>query len=354
MINISSDKTRKFHAMLTDAADISIVTHMKPDGDAMGSSIGMYHMLKTSGKKCKIVIADPVPDNLTFLISAETAEDILINTEDRMECERQLSVCDLIICLDFNAFHRTDTLQKALTDSNAQKILIDHHLNPDHESFSLVFSETEISSSCELLFHILMKLPSVDGNASNLPHESALALMTGMTTDTNNFMNSVYPSTLMMASALLEAGTDRDMILQNLYNSFSEDRIRLQGHVLKDLMHITPDGVAYVVLNKEDIDRYNVKEGDTEGFVNIPLGIKKVVMSIFAKEDGDKVRISIRSRKGISANRCARMHFNGGGHENAAGGRLYIPEDICSIEDVTGYIEKHTYTFFNRDNEQTL
>jgi phosphoesterase RecJ-like protein len=196
-----------------------------------------------------------------------------------------------------------------------------------------------------------MKLPPVGGDAKALPAEAATAIMTGMTTDTNNFMNSTYPSTLRMASSLLEAGVDRDMIIQNIYNSFKETRIRLQGHVLKDLMHITEDGVAYIILDKKAMSQYDVREGDTEGFVNIPLTIEKVRMSIFAKEDAGYARISIRSKKGISANTCSRLHFNGGGHENAAGGRLYFPSDIADINQTGEYIEKVTHEFFTASNE---
>ena len=154
-----------------------------------------------------------------------------------------------------------------------------------------------------------------------------------------------------MASSLLEAGVDRDMIIQNVYNSFKEERIRLQGHVLKDLLTITQDGVAYIILDKETIDKYNIQDGDTEGFVNIPLSIKGVLISIFIKEDEDRVRVSIRSRKGTSANRCAKKYFNGGGHENAAGGRLYMPQDIASIDDAAEYIEKTTHIFINEEND---
>jgi phosphoesterase RecJ-like protein len=176
--------------------------------------------------------------------------------------------------------------------------------------------------------------------------------MTGMTTDTNNFANSVYPSTLQMASALLAAGVDRDGILSNLYNQHSETRLRLLGHIMKDLLTITEDGVAYIVLDSRTQEEYSVKEGDTEGFVNMPLSIASVRMSILAKEDGEKVRISIRSKRGTSANGCAKAWFNGGGHENAAGGRLNIPADVKGIDEVAGYIETNTHNYLTGKNEQ--
>lgn len=352
MQTIDSGNILRLHSLLTSAEDIVIVTHTRPDGDAMGSSIGMYHLLKAVYSKIpRITIADPAPSNLDFLLETVDCKDILTHRHQPRETEDAITGSDLIICLDFNAFHRTDSLEGALRQSAATKILIDHHLAPDPDSFSLTFSETEISSASELLFHILMMLPAVDGNARNLPPETAAALLTGMTTDTNNFMNSVYPSTFQMASALLDAGVDRDMIIQKLYNRSKESRIRLQGHVLQDLMKITPDGVAYVVLEKDDMKRYNVEEGDTEGFVNIPLSIDRVLMSVFVKEDEDRIRVSIRSKKGISANRCAKLYFNGGGHENAAGGRLYMPDDLENIGQAAEYIERHTHIFMTEDNE---
>ena len=352
MQNINPQNILQLHSMLASAEHIVIVTHTRPDGDAMGSSTGMYNFIKSAyNKNARIALADPAPANLDFLIEKVECQDILVHNRQPQETEEEIMDSDLLICLDFNAFHRTDTLEKALAGSTASKVLIDHHLAPDTENFTLVFSETEISSASELLFHILMKFPSVNGDARKLPPATATALLTGMTTDTNNFMNSVYPSTFQMASSLLDAGVDRDMVIQKLYNRSKESRIRLQGHVLQDLMKITPDGVAYVVLKKEDLEKYNVEEGDTEGFVNIPLSIGKVLMSVFVKEDNDRIRVSIRSKKGTSANRCARLHFNGGGHENAAGGRLFMPDDLADIEQAAEYIETHTHIFMTEENE---
>lgn len=342
---------QQLHNMLSATEHPVIVTHMRPDGDAIGSSIGMYHTLKLYGKRAKVALVNANPANLDFLLSDDISEDILIHESAQSATEKAIKNSDLIICLDFNAFHRTDTLENILSEAKVPKILIDHHLSPDSEKFDLVFSKQDISSASELLYHILMSLPVVDHHADRLPKEAATALMTGMTTDTNNFANSVYPSTFRMASELISAGTDRDMILGKLYNRFKESRIRLQGHMLQDLMTTTEDGVAYMVLDRQTMLEYNVEEGDTEGFVNIPLSIDNIVMSIFAKEDNGYARISVRSKKGTSANRCAKLYFHGGGHENAAGGRLYIPDDISDISQAGGYIRKATHEFINNDDE---
>lgn len=352
MITFNAVDINRLSSELNSATKTVIVTHFKPDGDAMGSSLAMYSFIKQFfSSKVKIVLNDRYPDSIAFMVSPEAEKDILTFDENSEEISRAISEADHIIALDFNAFHRTDRLEAALTKSDAFKILIDHHLNPDSDSFDLVFSYQQISSASELLYHILKATPQCQGKKELIPFYAAESLMTGMTTDTNNFANSTFPSTLQMASELIERGVDRDRIIFNLYNQYGENRIRLLGHALKDLLKITDDGIAYIVIDKETLERYNIEEGDTEGFVNMPLAIRNVRMSLLAKEDNDRIRVSIRSKKGTSANRCSRLHFNGGGHENAAGGRLNIPEDVASIQEVGEYIEKHTHIFIKKENE---
>lgn len=352
MGDINLCNIRKLETMLEKSLSPAIVTHMKPDGDAMGSGIAMYHFIKKFfNKDAAIVLQDRYPAYLEFLISGDVRSHMTIHEDDADGAIAAIAGSDLIICLDFNSFHRVEKLEKALSESGAEKILIDHHLNPDRGSCDLSFSETEISSASELLYSILMETGVVSHDATALPKESASALMTGMTTDTNNFGNSVFPSTLKMASELLAAGVDRDSILNCLYNQFKESRIRLMGHIMKDLLTITDDGVAYIVLDRKTLDDYAAEEGDTEGFVNQPLSIANVKMSILLKEDDGFVRVSIRSRKGVSANLCARTYFNGGGHENAAGGRLYMPSDIKDINEAGKYIETRTHDFFAEDED---
>lgn len=351
MKNINSGDIKTLESLIHAAGQITITTHMKPDGDAMGSSAAMYHFLKQLGKSPKVVVNDPWPQYLSFLISDETAKDIHVFENEPEKADETIKGSDLIICLDYNAFHRTDRLESPLTEAEGKKVLIDHHLNPSTKDFDLCFSETEISSASELLYHILCATSSACGKIENLGLDCCTSLMTGMTTDTNNFANSVFPSTLHMASDLLAAGVDRDMILDRLYNQYKENRLRLMGHVMKDLMTITGDGVAYIVLDRQTQEKYEVAEGDTEGFVNMPLAIAGVRMSILAKEDGDRFRISIRSKKGTSANMCARKFFNGGGHENAAGGRLNIGLETSDAEDTGRYIETKTHLFFNDEED---
>ena len=337
---------------LKKAEKIAIVTHLKPDGDAMGSSLAMYSFIKHFFQcEVKIVLNDRYPQSIAFMVSQEAEQDILTYDDNKEELLQTIASADHIVALDFNSFHRTDRLESALKEAQAYKILIDHHLHPDTESFNLIFSYQDISSASELAYHILKATPECQGNKEALPFYAAESLMTGMTTDTNNFSNSTYPSTLQMASELIELGVDREKIIFNIYNQYGENRLRLLGHALKDLMKITEDGVAYIVIDKETLWRYNIQEGDTEGFVNMPLAIGSVRMSIMVKEDDDRIRVSIRSKKGTSANKCSRLHFNGGGHENAAGGRLEIPADVTSIAEVGEYIEKRTHIFITEENE---
>lgn len=347
-----SDKIISFEKLITQARRICIVSHMKPDGDAVGSCAALYHYLLMSGKtNVKIVLNDRCPAYLGFITESIGEGDLIIHQDMPLEASTIICDSDLIFCLDFNAFHRTDKLEAPLAASKADKVLIDHHLNPDTSSFDLVFSETEISSASELLYRIMMDTTAVAHDATRLPLPAATALMTGMTTDTNNFANSVFPSTLRMASSLLAAGVDRDAVLSYLYNQYSENRLRLMGHMMKDLLTITDDGVAYIVLDRKTQLEYNIQEGDTEGFVNMPLSIASVRMSLLLKEDEDRIRVSIRSKRGTSANRCARLYFNGGGHENAAGGKLLVPGDVAGIGEAAEYIERQTHRFFTQDHE---
>ena len=324
---------------------VTLVAHIHPDGDAIGSTQALRSYLESRGADAVTVYPEPVPETLAFMVSEVPADRIMAASENPDGARERISASDLIFCVDCNSFSRTGDIEDCLRTSGAKKVLVDHHLFPDTDAFDMVFSDAEISSACELVYNILLAMPGMDGDASRLPAVAAAALMTGMTTDTNNFANSVYPSTLAMASGLLAAGVDRDRILQNLYNSYRENRLRMQGYLLGDNMKITPEGVAYMIVDNAIVSRFGIREGETEGFVNIPLSIGKVGMSIFLKEDGEGYfRVSVRSKKGISANKCASKYFHGGGHENASGGRLFfartdgIPADISAPEEAESYI----------------
>lgn len=341
-----AEKIHLFDSWLKESARIVISTHMHPDGDAVGSSCGLASYLKDRGKTVDVVFPDPVPDTLGFAMDPQLKG---LTHSVRRDCEKLISEADLLISIDYNRPDRAAELADAIRASKARKVLIDHHLNPDENFYDLIFSTIEISSSCEVLYGILKKLPDIDGNVPAIGASALKLLMLGMTTDTNNFANSTYPSTLQMASELLAAGVDRQEILSGLYNSYRENRFRFMGEYLSDKLTITPYGLAYAVITTEDLERYDIREGETEGFVNMPLGIAEVRMSIFLRQEGNLFRVSVRSKQGVSANRCATMYFNGGGHENASGGRLAIPQDVESAGAAREYIERSCSEFFSKD-----
>lgn len=337
-------------ALISKASNIAIVTHVHPDGDALGSTFGLSHYLATRGKSSTVIVPDEVPETLLFVLENAPLGQPINASERAEDAETVLRSADLLICCDFNAFRRAEQLEGILASLTCPKALIDHHINPDREAFNVCISEEQISSASELLYWVLLEMPDIAGKPEKLPIDCARCLMTGMTTDSNNFANSTYPSTLQMASALLGIGVDRDKIVSDIYNHYRETRFRLLGHLLSNCLTITSDGVAYMVLNKETKERFDVHEGDTEAFVNMPLGIDNVIMSIFLKQQDDELfRVSIRSKKGTSANMLARTYFHGGGHENAAGGKLFIPADVADAEDAAKYIENVTEKFFHEN-----
>lgn len=334
MERIDPRMTAALQDILRNASQIVTVSHTHPDGDAVGSSFGMARWLRSCGKEVCSLFPDPVPSTLDFMFTEEDRACCLTGSEQPEQARAALSRADLILCLDFPAFHRAESLEIPLQESTARKVLIDHHLHPDREAFDLCFSETEISSASELAFWVL------DALGAELPVDAATSLMTGMTTDTNNFANSTYPSTLEMASRLLALGVDRDALVAEIYQSYDERRLRAMGLLLQE-MTIMPEGVAYMILDGKRRDAFGLEDGDTEGFVNLPLAIGRVRLTIFLREEKDGLfRVSIRAKRGSSANQLARKWFHGGGHELAAGGKLFFPQDIPTPADAAAYIEK--------------
>ncbi len=341
---MGENSIRTLDGLIEAAERITIAVHTHPDGDAAGSGAALLSYLRERrGKDAVLLLPDPLPDSLTFVLPRD---GVMVYEEAPETACGRIAASDLLFGMDFNAFDRTGGAEIPLRESRAEKVLFDHHLSPDRAAFDLVFSRTEVSSACEILFDTLLALPDIAGDAGKLPAACTYALMTGMTTDTNNFANSVFPGTLRMASALLAAGTDRDDILARLYNRYRENRFRLMGYLLSEVLRITPEGVAYMILRKEDQLRFNMRQGETEGFVNLPLGIDRVRMSLFLTEQEDHFRVSVRSKKGTSANRMAASRFHGGGHELAAGGKLYFPADIPGPDDAQAYILKGIEGFF--------
>ncbi|MBQ8060441.1 MAG: bifunctional oligoribonuclease/PAP phosphatase NrnA [Bacteroidales bacterium] len=341
------DNITALDSLIRDASRISASVHIHPDGDALGSGLALVSYLKECrGKDAVLMVPDPVPDSLSFMLKGFREQDVLTGS-DPDGIRKRIGESDLLFCLDCSSWSRSgEMMEPLLKDSSARKVLVDHHLSPDKEAFDLVFSETEISSASEVLYYILKEMPGIDGHPERLPLACRTSLLTGMTTDTNNFANSVFPSTLKMASELIASGVDRDAILHELYNCYRENRLRLMGCLLNEKLEITPEGLAFMILDKETQRRFDFKQGESEGFVNLPLAVKKVRMSMLLTEEDDRFRVSIRSKRGTSANECAMRYFSGGGHEMAAGGKLIFPKDIPVSSDAKAYILKVSREFF--------
>lgn len=345
---LSQNKIDAFIKAVSKCRKAAIVTHTHPDGDALGSEVALRRYLLSKGKEVAAIFPDSFPGTLSFLTDGEN----LLNAEiAAAEAREAIENCDTLFVLDMNAFRRAEALEPVLRACPARtKVLIDHHLNPEEGEFDVVFSKTDISSASELLFWIL--LGAEGGEINSIPAKSRYALMTGMTTDTNNFANSVYPSTLEMSSLLLASGVDRDGIVSNLYQNYSEMRIRAFAAMLSGSLEILPGGVACIISDEAFQNAYPLGEGETEGLVNIPLGIGAVKMSIFARWSADHFRVSIRSKRGWSANRLAGDFFHGGGHEMAAGGKIFVPADIPSQDAARAFIADCVAQFLQTDTDR--
>ena len=330
----------KLERIIAAARKAVVVSHHSPDGDAVGSTVACGLYLASRGVEVTLALPGAMPDNLTFLAPAD--HPLLIYEDTPEPIDAAIQVADTIFCLDFSGLSRTEHLEGPLRASRAVKVLIDHHASQETEPFDEVIATREVSSASELLFWILMQMPDVRCDANRLPMPCLEALFTGMMTDTNNFANSVFPSTFEMASALIAAGVDKARLYQQIFNVFSESRMRLMGYLLKDKMTLVPEyGAAFMVLSEAEKQSYDYRPGDSEGFVNLSLSIASVrISALFTETPEGYIRVSLRSKIGTDVNVLARDYFNGGGHVNAAGGRLHIP-----VNEVAAYfldsLQKH-------------
>ena len=302
--------------LLATPQKILITSHFKPDGDAIGSSLGLYHLLKQLGHQIDVVMPSAYPESLHWLPGND---QVMIFNQNLPRGVEIIQKQNIIFCLDFNELGRTNQMEVYLKDANATKIMIDHHLEPDNFADHII-SKPSASSTCELIFDFINNLQLekfIDKNVSN-------CLMTGLITDTGRFKYALSPNVFRVASKLLEYGADIDKVNSEIYDSFSVDRLKLQGFSLSDRMVILPEHrSAYIYLSIEDYKKYNFKIGDNEGLVNLPLGIKDVVFSTLISETDDIVKFSFRSKGDFATNEFAKKHFSGGGHRNASGGKAY-------------------------------
>jgi len=314
--------------LIESSRNIVMCCHRSPDGDAVGSLLGLAEYLHSQGKLPMTVVPDAYPDFLRWLPGTER---LMRYDKHKSLVDEALEKADLVFCLDFNTASRTDSLADPLTASPAKKVLIDHHLDPDIET-TLCISHTEACSTCELVFRLIWQF----GGFEIMTHKCAVPLYCGMMTDTGGFTyNSTRPEIFFIISQLLTKQINKDKIYRNVYNNYSEWRLRLMGCVLYEKLIVIPERHAsYFVLRRADLTRFHYIKGDAEGLVNIPLQIKGQRLSISLREDTEKDNVawlSLRSVDDFPANRMAEQYFNGGGHLNAAGGCLKCPIEEAEV-----------------------
>lgn len=302
--------------LLGTPQDIVIVPHKNPDGDAVGSTLALYHYLKAYNHQATVVAPNDYPDFLKWLPGND---EVLIFESQQEACEALIHKAQLIFTLDFNALHRTGDMATALEQSSATKIMIDHHQQPDTYA-KYTYSDVSMSSTCEMVYNFIELL----GDLDNINSEIATCLYTGIMTDTGSFR---FPSTTSrthhVVGDLMERGAKNSEIHNQVYDTNSYSRLQLLGRALQNLKVIPELRTAYITLSQAELDEFNFKKGDTEGFVNYGLSLKDIIFAaIFIENEQEGiVKVSLRSKGTFSVNAFSRAHFNGGGHTNAAGGR---------------------------------
>ena len=319
---LAPEQIEKLQSLTDQAQRVVTVCHMNPDGDAIGSSAAAALLMKRLGKQTTSIVPNRFPD---FLAWIPTASDMLWADQKTDSVDQALQQADLILLLDFNTADRMgDTLKEKVLAAPAHKVMIDHHLNPDLPC-DLTLSHPEMSSSCEVLMRVMKDM----GWTEQLTSEEATALYTGLMTDTGNFSYaSNRPEIFELVGLLLQTGIDKDCIYRRVFFTHSEGRFRLLGYLLYVKMEVLKAYHATLItMTNEERKRFQIKNGATEGFVNIPLEMEGMRLSIFLREDTEKkglIRVSTRSVDDFPCNELCAEFFNGGGHKNAAGGSLQM------------------------------
>ena len=311
---IDEKSIRKAKTLLDSASKVTVVCHMSPDGDAVGSSLAAMRVLGAIGKDVHAVVPDAFLENLKALPGAKELVDASKYSEF---AESLLTDTDLILCLDFNDASRIGRLKDVLESSKAPKILVDHHLNPTLNA-DVVISHHEMSSTCYLLFRFFCRLELFNF----IDRQAAECILAGMMTDTGNFSYSCDdPELYIVEAELMRKGIDKARLYRLLFNTYSENCLRLNSYALLEKMEVFTDAhCALITLSREELNRFHYTKGDTEGLVNRPLSIPEVEMSVFMRQESDCIRVSMRSIGNIPVNQISAELFNGGGHLNAAGG----------------------------------
>lgn len=314
---MKKDPIPRFRKALADAKTISIITHWSPDGDAMGSSLGLYRYLKNLKKNVRVIVPNEYPAFLTWL----PGNNSVINHEsDPVKAEKHVLRSDIIFTLDFNTLTRIEKLAVAINNNQrAVKIMVDHHQQPDSYAH-LYYHDIKACSTCELIYELVC---GISGKKA-IDRQISTCLYTGIMTDTGNFrFRSVTANTHRIVADLIEKGADNAAIYSAVQDDYSESRMRLIGYCLnKKLIILREFNTGYICLTQKELEQFNFEKGDTEGLVNYALSIRGIKFSAFFMEREGAIKISFRSKGNFDVNLLARAHWNGGGHKNAAGGQF--------------------------------
>jgi phosphoesterase RecJ-like protein len=302
--------------LLATPQKIVITTHHKPDGDAMGSSLGLYNYLIQQGHHTTVITPTDYPDFLSWMPGNE---EVMIYTDKKEEAAVLIADADVVFCLDFNNLSRINEMGELVRAAKAYKIMIDHHLEPedfdDYRHWNI-----NACAAAQLVYTFIVDILN---NKALINKEVATCLYTGIMTDSASFrLPNTTSAVHRVVADLIDAGAPNSRIHELVYNSASENRLRFLGHCLTNCLEVLPEfNTAIITVNKQDIEKYDVNTGDTEGIVNYALSIASIRLAAFIVERDDKVKLSLRSKGDFPANEICKLYFSGGGHRNAAGGQ---------------------------------
>jgi bifunctional oligoribonuclease and PAP phosphatase NrnA len=322
--------------LLATPKKIAIIPHRNPDGDAMGSTLGLFHFLQKNGHAPIVVSPNEFPDFLAWMPGSETVK---IYEKDKKNCTKILEEAELIFTLDFNALHRVGEMEKVLETLQAPFVMIDHHQSPD--DFAVVtFSDVNYGSTCEMLYHFIVAI----GKKSDIDKTIGTCIYTGILTDSGSFrFPKTTGTTHRIIADLIDLGVENSSIPMLLFDNSSFDRLQLLGRALQNMKIIEPQKTTYTTLTQKELNSFNYIKGDTEGIVNYGLSIKGIVFTAIFIENTDEkiIKISFRSQGDFDVNQFARTHFNGGGHQNAAGGKseLSMEETVKKFESIVSTLK---------------
>lgn len=324
-MHLDTSRTDAFRALIEKSERIAIVSHVNPDGDALGSSLGMLATVKARGKQATALLPTVYPEYFGFLPDADT---ILVGETVPDRCRQAIADADLIIMVDLNQLRRTGTLAEAIQASRVPKVLIDHHPNPDIEGLEVLFSDTGISSASELAYWTVAQMYGTQF----VNRDMATCFYTGICTDTGSFSFSCnHRSVYEAVGNMTETGIDINAIHDSIFNVYSENRVRFLGYCLTNLLHVHNDiHMAYIAVSLADQQRFGLEEGDMESIVNYTLSMRHIHVGVMIKETPSGVRMSFRSKGEFNVNEFAAMYFCGGGHRRASGATS--PYDFATTE----------------------